>query len=47
MGGEVKINEYCHNLAIGGGKALAKILGTSVMDPDGSLTLNMVSAQKN
>lgn len=42
MGGEEKINEYCHSLAIKGGQALAKVLGTNVMDPDGELTLNMV-----
>jgi hypothetical protein len=42
MGGEEKINEYCHNLAIKGGQVLAKILGTYVMDPDGQFTLNMV-----
>ncbi len=42
LGGEEKINEYCHKLAIAGGKRLAEVLGTRVMDPDGSLTLNMV-----
>ena len=42
LGGEYKINEYTHALAIAGGKHLAKLLGTSVMDPDGELTLNMV-----
>jgi hypothetical protein len=42
LGGEHKINEYTHNLAIAGGKHLANLLGTSVMDPDGDLTLNMV-----
>ncbi|KAF9243518.1 pyridoxal phosphate-dependent transferase [Melanogaster broomeanus] len=43
LGGEHKINEYSHNLAIAGGKRLAKRLGTSVMDPEGDLTLNMVN----
>ncbi|KAF8194637.1 pyridoxal phosphate-dependent transferase, partial [Pholiota molesta] len=43
MGGEEKINEYCHDLAIKGGQVLAKILGTYVMDPDGQFTLNMVN----
>jgi hypothetical protein len=42
LGGEHKINEYTHNLAIAGGKRLADLLGTSVMDPEGDLTLNMV-----
>ncbi|KAF9497897.1 hypothetical protein BDN71DRAFT_1429304 [Pleurotus eryngii] len=41
LGGEEKINEYCHRLAIDGGKRLAEVLGTPVMDPDGSLTLYM------
>ncbi|KAF8959578.1 pyridoxal phosphate-dependent transferase [Flammula alnicola] len=43
LGGEEKINEYCHNLAIKGGQALAKVLGTHVLDPEGHLTLNMVN----
>ncbi|KAG2065749.1 PLP-dependent transferase [Suillus decipiens] len=30
LGGEYKINEYTHNLAIAGGKYLASLLGTSV-----------------
>lgn len=45
LGGEHKINEYTHNLAIAGGKHLANLLGTSVMDPDGDLTLNMVNVE--
>ncbi|KAL4261012.1 Pyridoxal phosphate-dependent transferase [Pleurotus pulmonarius] len=45
LGGEEKINEYCHKLAIDGGKRLAEVLGTRVMDPDGSLTLNMVNVE--
>ncbi|PPQ95574.1 hypothetical protein CVT26_008602 [Gymnopilus dilepis] len=43
MGGEEKINAYCHDLAIEGGKRLAEVLGTRVMDPEGDLTLNMVN----
>lgn len=43
MGGEEKINAYCHDLALKGGQLMAKILGTRVMDPAGELTLNMVS----
>lgn len=42
LGGEHKINEYCHGLALKGGKRLAEIFGTRVMDPEGDLTLNMV-----
>ena len=44
MGGEEKINGYCHDLALKGGKVLAEVLGTSVMDPDGELTVNMVGS---
>ena len=43
IGGEEKINEYCHNLALEGGKILAQILGTSIMDPNGEFTANMVN----
>ncbi|KDR81048.1 hypothetical protein GALMADRAFT_241675 [Galerina marginata CBS 339.88] len=43
MGGEEKINAYCHDLAIKGGQVLAKVLGTQVIDPEGDLTLNMVN----
>ncbi|KAG9315188.1 pyridoxal phosphate-dependent transferase [Chiua virens] len=45
LGGERKINEYTHTLAIAGGKRLAERLGTSVLDPDGELTLNMVNVE--
>jgi len=45
MGGEEKINAYCHDLALQGGRILAKTLGTHVMDPEGDLTLNMVRPQ--
>ncbi|KAG6865150.1 hypothetical protein C0991_004833 [Blastosporella zonata] len=45
LGGEHKINEYCHNLALKGGKRLAEVLGTRVMDADGELTLNMVNVE--
>ncbi|KAH0833199.1 pyridoxal phosphate-dependent transferase [Lanmaoa asiatica] len=45
LGGEHKINEYTHALAITGGKHLAERLGTSIMDPDGNLTLNMVNVE--
>ena len=36
------MNAYCHDLAVKGGNALADILGTRVMDPNGELTVNMV-----
>jgi len=42
LGGEHKINAYCHNLAIEGGKRLAEMWGTRLMDPTGEFTLNMV-----
>ena len=44
LGGEVKINEYCRDIAIRGGKRLAEILGTEEMDEthNRELTLNMV-----
>ncbi|KAF8558146.1 PLP-dependent transferase [Imleria badia] len=45
LGGEYKINDYTHALAIAGGKHLAERLGTSVMDPDGEFTLNMVNVE--
>jgi len=44
LGGEKKINEYCHNLAREGGKILAKILGTEVIEAkDSQLTASMVN----
>ena len=44
LGGEVKINQYCRDLAIRGGKRFAEILETEEMDktPNRELTLNMV-----
>ena len=46
LGGEEKINTYCHDLALKGGKRLAEVLGTHVMDPTGELTLNLVRFEK-
>jgi hercynylcysteine S-oxide lyase len=43
LGGEEKINAYCHDLALRGGQRLAELLGTEVMDKTGKLTLSMVS----
>ena len=42
VGGEHKINDYCHNLALSGGRRLAEILGTQVIDENGEFTANMV-----
>ncbi|PBK87068.1 PLP-dependent transferase [Armillaria gallica] len=42
LGGECMIDKYCHSLAIEGGKALARVLNTKVMDEDGRLTAYMV-----
>lgn len=43
LGGEEAINGYCHKLALEGGKRLAEVMGTRVLDESGELTLNMVS----
>ncbi|KAJ6492811.1 PLP-dependent transferase [Mycena vitilis] len=45
LGGEKKINQYCHDMAVRGGAHLAAILGTRVLDETGELTLNMVNVQ--
>ena len=45
IGGEEKINEYCHKLAITGGLRLAEILGTQMMyssDEEEHYIVNMV-----
>lgn len=42
LGGEEVINKYCHDLALRGGSALAKVLGTSMMGNAEEITLNMV-----
>ncbi|PPQ68536.1 hypothetical protein CVT25_005458 [Psilocybe cyanescens] len=46
IGGEKKINSYCHELAVSGGRCVAAILNTEVMDSDvtpGELTGNMIN----
>ncbi|KAI0322578.1 PLP-dependent transferase [Amylostereum chailletii] len=45
LGGEHKINAYCHNLALAGGALLAKSFGTRLLDDSftGEMTLNMVN----
>ncbi|TFK16814.1 PLP-dependent transferase [Coprinopsis marcescibilis] len=45
LGGEHKINAYCHSLALQGGKYLAELWGTELMDPEGTQTLNMVNVR--
>jgi len=45
LGGEHKINEYCHATALAGGARLAEILGTDVMDATGEITRNMVNVR--
>lgn len=46
LGGEHKINEYSHALAIVGGKHLADCFGTNAMDTDGDMTFNMVGERR-
>lgn len=44
-GGEERINDYCHRLAIEGGEAVARMLGTETMrnpEGEGELVANMV-----
>ncbi|PPQ75057.1 hypothetical protein CVT26_012059, partial [Gymnopilus dilepis] len=47
LGGERKINDYCHSLAVAGGKLVARMLGTKVMDlaKDAELTANMTNIE--
>ncbi|KAF9450691.1 PLP-dependent transferase [Macrolepiota fuliginosa MF-IS2] len=45
IGGEAKIFDHCHNLALEGGRLMAEIFGTRVMDPNGEFTLNMVNVE--
>jgi hypothetical protein len=44
LGGERAINDYCHALALSGGRKLAQILGTQMMDEseDAEGVANMV-----
>ena len=42
IGGEDKIYDYCHNLAIRGGKLLAEMFDTRLLDPTGEQTATMV-----
>ncbi|KAI0001521.1 PLP-dependent transferase [Russula compacta] len=43
LGGEQKINDYCHSLALAGGKLLSRLLGTPLLDPTGEFTLNLAN----
>ncbi|KZP01387.1 PLP-dependent transferase [Calocera viscosa TUFC12733] len=45
LGGEERITNYCHNLAVEGGKRLAEVLGTEIMDTWGELTANMTNVR--
>ncbi|EAU87175.1 lolT-1 [Coprinopsis cinerea okayama7 len=45
LGGERVINTYCHQLAMEGGKLLAKILGTTVLGCDGDRAVNMTNVR--
>ncbi|TFY71154.1 hypothetical protein EVG20_g1849 [Dentipellis fragilis] len=45
LGGEAKIYEYCHKVALDGGKRLAELLGTEVLDKTGEQTLTMVNVE--
>lgn len=42
LGGEKTIDAYCHQLALDGGKRLAEVMGTRVLDESGELTVHMV-----
>lgn len=43
LGGEKRITEYCHALAVSGGRTAAEVLGTEVVETaNGELTANMV-----
>ncbi|RPD59984.1 PLP-dependent transferase [Lentinus tigrinus ALCF2SS1-7] len=45
LGGEEAINGYCSKLAVEGGKRLAEVMKTQVLDESGELTLNMPNVQ--
>ncbi|KAL1739466.1 pyridoxal phosphate-dependent transferase [Schizophyllum fasciatum] len=48
LGGDDKINGYCHNLAVNGGLRVAEIVGTEVLDSpkgDGELVANMANVR--
>lgn len=45
IGGESAISTYCHSLALAGGKRIAEVMGTSLMDTTetSEFTVNMVN----
>ncbi|EIW57456.1 PLP-dependent transferase [Trametes versicolor FP-101664 SS1] len=45
LGGEKTIDAYCHQLALDGGKRLAEVMGTRVLDESGELTVHMPNVQ--
>ena len=47
VGGEEVINQYCRELALTGGKRIAEIMGTQIMDesPNSEQTFNMVNVE--
>lgn len=47
LGGEEKINTYCRELARDGGRRIAEVMGTQLMDasPHAEQTLNMVNVE--
>lgn len=47
VGGEEQINAYCRDLAREGGKRIAEVMGTHIMDasPEAEQTLNMVNVE--
>ncbi|TFK94027.1 PLP-dependent transferase [Polyporus arcularius HHB13444] len=45
LGGESAIYDYCHQLALNGGKKLAEVMATKVLDEDGELTVTMPNVQ--
>lgn len=49
IGGEQAIYEYCHDLAVQGGKRIAEVMGTKVLDtsPNQELTCAMVRLRSN
>jgi len=42
IGGEHEIQAYCHQLARNGGKKMAEVLGTRMMDENDEFTASMV-----
>ncbi|KAJ2932368.1 hypothetical protein H1R20_g4686, partial [Candolleomyces eurysporus] len=45
LGGERAINSYCHDLALAGGRRMAEIFQTDLMDESGDFTLNMINVR--